>query len=105
VVDWGLAHRDLDGVKAIGVDEIAVWKGHKYLTVVYQIDQGLRRLLWVGRERTEEGFRGFFQTFGKVRAEKLQFVASDMWKPYIKLIAEFAGQAIHVLDRSTSSPR
>jgi len=34
-----------------------------------------------------------------VRAEKLQFVASDMWKPYIKLIAEFAGQAIHVLDR------
>jgi len=57
------------------------------------------RLLWVGRERTEEGFRGFFQTFGKVRAEKLQFVASDMWKPYIKLIAEFAGQAIHVLDR------
>jgi transposase len=99
VVDWGLAHRDLAGVRAIGVDEIAVWKGHKYLTVVYQIDQGLRRLLWVGRERTEESFRGFFQTFGKARAKKLQFVASDMWKPYIKLIAEFAGQAIHVLDR------
>ena len=53
VVDYGLAHRDLDGVRAIGVDEIAVWKGHKYLTVVYQIDQGIRRLLWVGRERTE----------------------------------------------------
>lgn len=30
VVDYGLAHRDLDGVKAIGVDEIAVWVGHKY---------------------------------------------------------------------------
>jgi len=60
----------------------------------------------VGRSRTDRGgFRGFFQTFGKVRAEKLQFVASDMWKPYIKLIAEFAGQAIHVLDASTSSPR
>jgi transposase len=99
VVDWGLAHRVLDGVKAIGVDEIAVWRGHKYLTVVYQIDQGLRRLLWVGRERTEDSFRGFFQTFGEARAKALQFVASDMWEPYVKLIATFAGQAIHVLDR------
>ena len=39
VVEYGLVHRDLDRVTAIGVDEIAVWKGHKYLTVVYQIDQ------------------------------------------------------------------
>jgi len=99
VVAYGLAHRDLDGVTAIGVDEIAVWKGHKYLTVVYQIDKGCRRLLWVGRERTEASFRGFFATFGEARAKALQFVASDMWKPYLKLIAEFAGQAIHVLDR------
>jgi transposase len=99
VVDWGLAHRVLDGVKAIGVDEIAVWTGHKYLTVVYQIDQGLRRLLWVGRERTEKSFRAFFQTFGVERAKKLAFVASDMWKPYLNVVAEFAGQAIHVLDR------
>src|SRR5712691_5749168 len=43
VVEYGLVHRDLGRVTAIGVDEIAVWKGHKYLTVVYQIDQGSRR--------------------------------------------------------------
>jgi len=100
VVDWGLAHRDLDGVKAIGVDEIAVWKGHKYLTVVYQIDQGLRPPA-VGRSRTDRGGlpRILPDPSAKVRAENCQFVASDMWKPYIKLIAEFAGQAIHVLDR------
>lgn len=53
VVDYGLAHRTLDGVTAIGIDEIAVWAGHKYLTVVYQIDQGARRLLWVGKDRTK----------------------------------------------------
>jgi len=99
VVDYGLRYRDLDGVRAIGFDEIAVWKGHKYLTVVYQIDHGLRRLIWVGRERTEDSFRQFFGAFGEARAKSLQFVASDMWKPYLKLIAEFAGQAIHVLDR------
>ena len=99
VVDYGLAHRDLGGVQAIGVDEIAVWKGHKYLTVVYQLDQGMRRLLWVGKERTEETFRGFFAMFGTARTRALRFIASDMWKPYLAVIAELAGQAVHVLDR------
>jgi transposase len=99
VVDYGLAHRDLDGIRAIGVDEIAVWKGHKYLTVVYQIDQGIRRLLWVGKERTEESFRGFFAMLGGPRARALRFIASDMWKPYLDVVAELASQAIHVLDR------
>ena len=99
VVAYGLEHRSLDGVAAIGVDEIAVWKGHKYLTVVYQIDQGVRRLLWVGRERTEESLRGFFTSFGEARAKALRFVASDMWKPYLNVIAEFATKAVHVLDR------
>ena len=99
VVDYGLAHRCLDGVQAIGVDEIAVWKGHKYLTVVYQIDQGMRRLLWVGQERTEESFRGFFAVLGSARAKALRFIASDMWQSYLKVIAELAGQAVHVLDR------
>jgi transposase len=99
VVGYGLAHRDLSGVTAIGVDEIAVWKGHKYLTVVYQIDQGVRRLLWVGRERTEKSLEDFFSTFGEARSSALRFVASDMWKPYLKVLAARAKQAIHVLDR------
>ena len=34
--------------------------GHKYLTLVYQIDLDVTCLLWVGRERTIESFRGFF---------------------------------------------
>jgi transposase len=99
VVAYGLAHRSLDGVRAIGVDEIAVWTGHKYLTVVYQIDRGACRLLWVGRDRTEATFRKFFETFGQVRAAALEVIASDMWRPFLKVIAQRAGQAIHVLDR------
>ena len=35
-VEWGKAHRDLDGITAIGVDELSWKKGHKYLTLVYQ---------------------------------------------------------------------
>jgi len=98
-VAWGLAHRDLAGIKAIGVDEIQWRRGHKYLTVVYQIDEGTKRLLWVGKERTIETLREFFDSFGAERAAQLQFVCSDMWRPYLKVIAERASQAVHILDR------
>lgn len=99
VVDFGLAHRSLEAVSSIGVDEVSIWKGHKYLTVVYQIDLGMRRLLWVGRERTEETLRGFFKMFGEDRTKLIQFVASDMWKPYLTVIKEKVCHALHVLDR------
>jgi transposase len=98
-VQWGLAHRDLDGVQAIGIDEIAWQKGHQYLTLVYQIDTYCRRLLWVGEKRTVKTLLRFFREFGTERARALQYVCSDMWKPYLKVIAKKASQALHVLDR------
>ena len=49
VVNWGLDHRNLGPLQAIGMDEIQYAKGHKYLTLVYQIDAHLTRLLWVAR--------------------------------------------------------
>jgi transposase len=85
VVQWGLAHRSLEGIKAIGVDEIQYSKGHKYLTLVYQIDAGRVRLLWAGRERTMNTFRQFFELLGKERSSRLEFVCSDMWKPYLRV--------------------
>lgn len=99
VVEWGKAHRCLDDIKAIGVDEVAYRIGHKYLTVVYQIDRGCTRLLWVGQERTETTIRNFFTFFGTQRSQRLEYVCSDMWQPYVKAIAEFASQALHILDR------
>jgi len=45
------AHRKLEGVESIGVDEIHWGKSKgadKFLTVIYQIDRHCRRLLWVG---------------------------------------------------------
>jgi len=35
VVQWGLAHRELGTLRAIGVDEIHIGKSHKFLTLVY----------------------------------------------------------------------
>jgi transposase len=99
-VAWGLAHRNLGSVTAIGIDEIAWKKGHKsYLTLVYQIDAGCRRLLWIGKERTQRTLRQFFKEFGKERIARLKFICSDMWKPYLQVVAEMAGEALHILDR------
>ena len=98
-VQWGLAHRDLSDVQSIGVDEVLWQRGHKYLTVVYQIDTECKRLLWVGKDRTIKTLLRFFHVFGKERSARLLFICSDMWKPYLRVIAKKAGQAIHVLDR------
>lgn len=98
-VEWGRAHLDLEGLTAVGIDEIMAWRGHKYVTLVYQIDEHRRRLLWVGKERKAKTLLRFFYWLGKERTALLQFVCSDMWKPYLKVIAKKAGAAVHVLDR------
>ena len=98
-VIWGREHQELSGVKAIGVDEIAWQRGHRYLTLVYQIDGHCKRLLWIGEKRTVKTLLRFFRWFGKERSQGLKFVCSDMWKPYLKVIAKKAGPALHILDR------
>ena len=99
VVEYGLKHRDFSKIEAIGVDEIQFGKGHKYLTLVYQIDPGMRRLLYVGKNRTAKTLLRFFHEFGKERTASLKFICSDMWKPYLKVIRKKAPQALNILDR------
>src|SRR3954453_14782402 len=99
VVTFGLKHRIFGQIDAIGVDEIQYAKGHKYLTLVYQIDLDVTRLLWMGRERTIESFQGFFTVIGDELASKIVFVCSDMWEPYLKVIREKCSEALHILDR------
>jgi transposase len=98
-VTWGLAHRDLEGVQAIGIDEVLWRRGYKFLTVVYQIDAGVRRLLWVGQDRRAKTLLRFFRWFGPERSARLHFICTDMWKPYLKVIARKAAGAVQVLDR------
>jgi transposase len=92
----------LGGVQSIGIDEIHWGKGHRaanFLTVIYQIDAGARRLLWVGPKRTKATLRRGLQALGPQVVAGLRFVCSDMWKPYLTVIAEKASQALHVVDR------
>ena len=98
-VSWGLEHRNLEGIEAIGVDEVQWHRGHKYQTVVYQLDEHHKRLLWVGPDRTAKTLLRFFRFLGKQRTTQLQFICSDMWQGYLKVIRKKASHAVHILDR------
>ncbi len=97
-VEWGRERVDLSNITALGVDEI-YWAKKSFLTVVYQIDNHCKRLIWCGEHRKEATIRSFFDWFGVERSQSLKFICSDMWKPYLKVIAEKATNALNILDR------
>jgi transposase len=99
VVGYGLENRDLSGIEAIGVDEVQYRKGHNYMTLVYQIDEGKRRLLYIAEKRTVKSLLKFFRHVGPEVYSEIKFVCSDMWKPYLKVIRKKLPHALHVLDR------
>lgn len=101
VVAYGLAHRRIDDVTALGVDEVQFQRGHNYMTLVYQINKGSRRLLWVGEKRTKKTLRRFFSDMWKIDRKfrkRIEVVCSDMWQPYLDVIKEKT-TALNVLDR------
>jgi transposase len=99
IVDFGLKHRELEDVTAIGVDEVTYSKGHRYMTLVYQIDSNRKRLLGVIRDRDTQSLTSFFESFGAARCAKIKVVCSDMWKPYLNVISTMLPAALNVLDR------
>lgn len=99
VVEYGLKHRQLDNIETIGIDEIKYKFGHKYLTLVYQLDEGKRRLLFVGKDRKAETLLRFFVNFGKERSNNIKAVCTDMWAPYLKVIKDKIPNALNIIDR------
>jgi len=69
----------------IGVDEIAHEKGHKYLTIVRDLDAGV---IWVGEKRKKETLDQFFAELGKKKSKEITVAVMDMWDPYIASIKE-----------------
>lgn len=71
---------DLRGVTVIGMDEFAIQKGHRYATVV--VDPTRKRVLWVGRGRSREDVRPFFDLLGEEGCKQINAVAMDMSAAY-----------------------
>jgi transposase len=72
--------------RRIGVDEIAYEKGHKYLTIVRDLD--LNAVIWVGIKRKKETLDQFFDEIGIEKSYKIILAVLDMWDPYITSIKE-----------------
>jgi len=98
VVEYGLQHRVLENIRAIGIDEICVRVGRVFWTLIYQIDDQMTRLLWVGHDRTESTLIQGFNSLGETVCRGIRYVCSDMWAPYLAAVKGRLS-ALHILDR------
>ncbi|MCK4985439.1 MAG: transposase [Desulfobacterales bacterium] len=93
---------DLNGLRILAVDEIAVRRGHKYLTVV--IDHLSGRVLFVGKDRKADTLMHFFDQMSSKQRQGIEAVAMDMWDPFIKAVKKKCHRPKSYLICSTSLP-
>ena len=65
---------------------------------MYEIDGETKMLLAVAEFRGEPSFRYCLDSLGD-RFAGVKYVCSDMWRPYLNVIADKLGYAFYVLDR------
>lgn len=87
---------DYTGLRILAVDELAIRKGHHYVTVVIDYETG--RIVWIGKGRREETLDGFFRKMPEEVRKGIVAIASDMWKPYLKSFKKWCPEAKIVFD-------
>jgi transposase len=87
-------------LRAIGIDEVSVRKGHTYAINVATLDPGAERPIWMGGEgRSQEDMSLFFEVMGPERCQSIRLIVMDMWKPFRNAAMEYAPQARIVFDK------
>ena len=86
VVAEHLDERRLDGLVAIGVDEISYRRGQRYLTSV--VDHKAGAIVWCAPGRNAQTLQAFFDELGPQRATTIRAVSIDMSGGYEKAIRE-----------------
>ncbi|WP_258187143.1 transposase [Candidatus Hakubella thermalkaliphila] len=79
------------------MDEVSYRSGHKYLTVVLDLEE--TKVVWGGEGRSKETLDKFFSEIGEERAKEIRAIATDMWDPYLASISEHAPWAKVVFDK------
>jgi len=69
-------------VRRLGVDEKAAAKGHRYLTLVCDLEEGT--VEHIAEERKKESLDGYYQGISEEQLAGIEAVAMDMWEPYIQ---------------------
>jgi transposase len=86
------------GLKTVGIDEIAYARGHKYATLVYDLDRA--RVVWVGRGKGRETIDAFFEReLSAAQRARIRWACCDMSQAYIGAIQTHCPHATLVLDR------
>jgi transposase len=80
-VKRGLARRKAERVAKLGVDEKSFTRGHRYFTLVNDLEQG--RVLFVSENRTTESLDQFWKSLTEEQVDAVDAVAMDMWDPYV----------------------
>jgi transposase len=88
---------ELSNLKYMGVDEVARAKGHDYMTVVYNLENG--QLIWVHEGRTSDVLVSFIKQLSDKTRHGIVAVAMDMGRAYQKAIREELPNADIVFDR------
>ena len=78
------------------MDEFALYKGHRYATVV--LDGDTRQVLWVGEGRSRQAIRPFFEWLGAERCARIRAVAMDMNTAFDLEVKEHCRKAKVVYD-------
>jgi len=84
-VERGLARRVAVPVEYVGIDEKAIRKGHRYLTIATDLRRSA--VLWLGEDRKTATLDGFWQSWTPERRAQVKAVAMDMWEPYFQSTA------------------
>ena len=75
------AHAGTPGPRVIGIDEIAIRKGHSYRIVVSDLLRG--RPIWFGgKDRSEASLAQFYAWLGAKKSARVRLAVMDMWKPF-----------------------
>jgi transposase len=82
-------------LRHIAIDEIAVGKGHRYLTVVLDLLSGA--VVFVGAGKGADALEPFWKRLRASRA-KIKAVATDLSAAYIRAVRDHLPRAKHVFD-------
>ncbi len=86
----------LKHLRRIAIDEISIGRGHRYLTVVLDLDSGA--VVFIGEGRGTASLEPFWKRLRPSRA-KIQAVATDMSPAYTLAVHDNLPKAVHVFDR------
>ena len=83
--------------RAIGIDEYARRKGHRYNTSIVDLDKG--RPIATFRGRRAEQVITWFKSRPQAELDRVEVVVLDMSKTYASAIQDLFGESVQVIDR------